>query len=196
MVSEIGGSDIQMDAMNLLGNSKDLIRGFAALLAAIEQANMMAGGQSQAASPTINPFANIQDSFTRYDEQELANGNKLRRYDTGNVRILNPRSGIVQEERPNGNFLVSLPTGRVIFQEQPGYPLLVFSSVHGGPPLLARVCVVQLGAASEARPAFQFEDGEGNHFVDLDTLRYVKVAPAHLQTATQVNQPAPQYQVA
>lgn len=185
-----------MDAMNLLGNSKDLIRGFAALLAAIEQANMMAGGQSQAAAPTVNPFANIQDSFTRYDEQELANGNKLRRYDTGNVRILNPRSGIVQEERPNGNFLVSLPTGRVIFQEQPGYPLLVFSSVHGGPPLLARVCVVQLGAASEARPAFQFEDGEGNHFVDLDTLRYVKVAPVHVQSTTLVDQSVPQYQVA
>lgn len=186
-----------MDALNLLGNSKDLIRGFAALLAAIEQANMMTGGGSQSApAATINPFANIQDTFSRYDEQELGNGNKLRRYDSGAVRILNPRSGIVQEERPNGNFLVSLPTGRVIFQEQPGYPLLVFSSLHAGPPLMARVCVVQLGAASEARPAFQFEDGEGNHFVDLDTLRYVKVAPAHVQSATQVDQAVPQYQVA
>ncbi|MBX3167990.1 MAG: hypothetical protein KF760_11285 [Candidatus Eremiobacteraeota bacterium] len=186
-----------MDALNLLGNSKDLIRGFAALLAAIEQANLMTGGQGSPASATasVNPFANIQDSFSRYDEQELPNGNKLRRYDTGNVRILNPRSGIVQEERPNGNFLVSLPTGRIIFQEQPGYPLLVFSSIHGGPPLMARVCVVQLGAASEARPAFQFEDQEGNHFVDLDSLRYVKVAPAHVQ-ATQVDQPVAQLQLA
>lgn len=186
-----------MDALNLLGNSKDLIRGFAALLAAIEQASMMTGGQSaqSQAAPAVNPFANIQDTFSRYDEQELPNGNKLRRYDTGAVRVLNPRSGIVQEERPNGNFLVSLPTGRIIFQEQPGYPLLVFSSIHGGAPLLARVCVVQLGAASEARPAFQFEDQEGNHFVDLDSLRYVKVAPAHVQV-TQAEMPVAQLQVA
>lgn len=186
-----------MDAMNLLGNRQDLIRGFVALLAAIEQANGMTGGsQSNAGAAPVNPFANIQDSFSRYDEQELPNGNKLRRYDSGAVRVLNPRSGIVQEERPNGNFLVSLPTGRVIFQEQPGYPLLVFSAVHGGPPLLARVCVVQLGSASEARPAFQFEDQEGNHFVDLDSLRYVKVAPAHVQVATQVDQAVPELQYA
>ncbi len=147
----------------------------------------MGGGQGaqsggSQAGATVNPFANIQDSFTSYEEHELANGNKLRRYDSGAVRVLNLRSGIVQEERPNGNFLVSMPTGRVLFQEQPGYPLLVFNAVHGGAPILARVCIVQLGTGAEAQPAFQFEDEEGNHFVDLDSLRYVKVAHAHMQS--------------
>ncbi|MBT9588515.1 hypothetical protein IV102_34580 [bacterium] len=188
-----------MDALNMLGNSKDLIRGFAALLAAIEQANALVGGgsgsQAQSA-PSVNPFANINDTFTSYEEQELPNGNKLRRYDSGAVRVINPRSGIVQEERPNGNFLVSMPTGRVLFQEQPGYPLLVFNSVQGGPPILARVCIVQLGTGSEAQPAFQFEDEDGNHFVDLDSLRYVKVAHNQMQPATAVSAPAPQLQVA
>lgn len=186
-----------MDAMNLLGDRQDLIRGFAALLAAIEQANLLTKGGSQTPAATVNPFANITDSFTSYEEQELPNGNKLRRYDSGAVRVLNPRSGIMQEERPNGNFLVSLPTGRVIFQEQPGYPLLVFSSVQGGPPLLARVCIVQLGSGSTAQPSFQFEDEEGNHFVDLDSLRYVRVAHNQMQPATTTAlAPAPALQVA
>lgn len=182
---------------SVLGNSQELIRGFAALLAAIEQANGLAGNQSNTKAPAVNPFSDIRDTFTSYEEKELPNGNLLRRYDTGAVRIINPRSGIVQEERPNGNFLLSLPTGRVLFQEQPGYPLLVFSSVHGGPPLLARVCIVQLGTGAEAQPAFQFEDEEGNHFVDLDSLRYVRVAHNQVQSgATAVNQSAPQLQVA
>jgi hypothetical protein len=174
-----------MDALQLLGgNRNDLIRGFAALLTAIEQANLLmsggagaasggAGGSVQASVP--NPLTDIRDTFTQYEEKTLPDGNKVRRYDTGAVRILNMRSGVVQEERPNGNLLVSLPTGRVLFQEQPGYPLLVFNSILGGAPLLARVCIVQLGTESEARPAFQFEDEEGNHFIDLESLRYVKV---------------------
>jgi hypothetical protein len=182
----------------MLGNRQELVRGFAALLAAIEQANVLAGSGSgsQAPAATVNPFANITDTFTSYEEQELPNGNKLRRYDSGAVRVINPRSGIVQEERPNGNFLVSMPTGRVLFQEQPGYPLLVFSSVQGGPPILARVCIVQLGTGSEAQPSFQFEDEDGNHFVDLDSLRYVRVAHNQMQPATTVSAPAPQLQVA
>lgn len=175
-----------MDALQLLGgNRNDLIRGFAALLTAIEQANLLmsggqgaaSGGAGAAAAPVNvpNPLTDIRDTFTQYEEKTLPDGNKVRRYDTGAVRILNMRSGVVQEERPNGNLLVSLPTGRVLFQEQPGYPLLVFNSVLGGAPLLARVCIVQLGTDSEARPAFQFEDEDGNHFIDLESLRYVKV---------------------
>ena len=188
-----------MDALNMLGNRQDLIRGFAALLAAIEQANFIAGsgsGSQSGQAPSVNPFANISDTFTSYEEQELPNGNKLRRYDSGAVRVINPRSGIVQEERPNGNFLVSMPTGRVLFQEQPGYPLLVFSAVHGGPPILARVCIVQLGTGAEAQPAFQYEDQDGNHFVDLDSLRYVRVAHNQVQNAPAAKAPAPQLQVA
>jgi hypothetical protein len=169
--------------MESLANRDDLIRGFAALLAAIEQANLMNGGRPASggggqARAVEAPFQQpeIRDTFTSYEESELPNGNKVRRYDTGAVRVLNHRSGIVQEERVNGNMLVSLPTGRVLFQEHPGYPLLVFDSVNGGQPLLARVVIVQLGTGSEAAPAFQFEDPDGHHFVDLDSLRYVRVA--------------------
>lgn len=165
--------------MDMLANSQELIRGFAALLAAIEQVNNLnprAGSTPSESTPARNPLE-ARDTFTSYEEKQLPNGNLVRRYDNGAVRVLNLRSGIVQEERINGNLLVSLPTGRVIFQEQPGYPLLVFNSVQGGPPVLARVCIVQLGTGSEASPSFQFEDEEGNHFIDLDTLRYVRVAP-------------------
>jgi hypothetical protein len=181
-----------MDALQQFGSRQELIRGFAALLAVIEQANGLINGQSGQASspaaPLVNPLENIRDTFSTYDEQTLPNGNVVRRYDNGAVRVMNPRSGIVQEERMNGNLLVSMPTGRVLFQEQPGFPLLVFNSVHGGAPLLARVAIVQLGTAAEAKPAFQFEDQEGNHFVDLESLRYVKVS----HNAMQGGAPAPQ----
>lgn len=190
-----------MDALQMLGaNRQELIRGFAALLAAIEQANVLIGGGGGGAAAggmgmpgaamaanAPNPLTNIRDTFTSYEEADLPDGNKVRRYDSGAVRVLNLRSGVVQEERPNGNLLVSLPTGRVLFQEQPGYPLLVFNSVLGGAPILARVCIVQLGTKAEARPAFQFEDEEGNHFIDLESLRYVRVAHGVQQGVTVQN---------
>lgn len=173
------------------GSSQDLIRGFAALLTAIEQANHNLGqGRAPGQGPSLpslpNILENIRDTFTSYEEKELADGRLLRRYDNGAVRILNLKSGVVQEERINGNLLISLPTGRVVFQEQPGYPLLVFNSVDGGTPVLGKVVMVQLGQMSEARPAFQFDDEDGSHFIDLESLRYVKVNQQQaVQGATQ-----------
>ncbi len=167
--------------MELPGNGQDLIRGFAALLTAIEQANQVlaqgdkSSNQGQNFPSVPNILENIRDTFTSYEEKELSDGRLLRRYENGAVRILNPKSGVVQEERINGNLLISLPTGRVVFQEQPGYPLLVFNSVDGGTPVLGKVVMVQLGQNSEARPAFQFDDQDGSHFIDMESLRYVKV---------------------
>lgn len=166
----------------LLNNRHELIRGFAALLTAIEQVSNLSGNgaaapRQSAAQPNIVtlPFEQIKDTFTGYEEHELADGRKVRRYDTGAVRIINPKSQVMQEERPNGNLLVSLHSGKVIFQEQPGFPLLVFNSVQAGPPRLGRVAMVQFGSDTEPCPAFHFEDEEGGHFVVLETLRYIKV---------------------
>lgn len=171
---------------DLLNNRQELIRGFAALLSAIEQvsnlsANGAAARQNSAPAHVVTlPFEQIQDTFSGYEEQELSDGRKLRRYDTGAVRIINPKSQVMQEERPNGNLLVSLHSGKVIFQEQPGFPLLVFNSVQAGPPRLGRVAMVQFGSDTEPCPAFHFEDEEGGHFVVLESLRYIKV---HAQKA-------------
>jgi len=156
-----------------------LVSDFANLLAQMEQA--VRGGSS---SPQGGPSGRTPeehyskgtiDSFTDYEELNLEDGRILRRYDSGAVRVENPKSGIIQEERADGGLIISLPNGRVIFQEYRGEPLLVYDTDRGGPPTLARVGSATLPEETQARFVFHFQDQDGSHLVDLETLRYYKV---------------------
>jgi hypothetical protein len=118
------------------------------------------------------------DSFTRYEELKLGDGRVLRRYDTGAVRVENPKSGVIQEERADGSLLLSLPTGKVIFQEFRGEPLLVYNPDDRSlPPDLARVSNAVIPGETEPRFVFHFQDQEGTHLVDLEKLRYFRIKP-------------------
>ena len=115
------------------------------------------------------------DCFSSYEEVRLRDGRVLRRYDNGSVRVENPKSGVIQEERPDGSMVVSLPTGKVIWQEFSGEPLFVYNPDIKGPPGLARVVSVALPGTEDSRYVFHFNDYEGGHLVELETLRYYHV---------------------
>lgn len=175
-------------------DKQKLVNDFMTLLTAMEQAVTTGQpgqdpsydqGRSQAAaafrgggrgqSPE-EQLANSQiDSFTNYEELALADGRILRRYDTGSVRVENQKSGVIQEERADGSLIISLPNGKVIFQEFRGEPLLVYDTDRGGAPGLARVSSATLPGETAPKFVFHFQDFEGAHLVELETLRYYRV---------------------
>lgn len=164
-----------------------LVQEFASLLGQMEQAVRGASGPTPEAAwnesrgglvgptPDEHYAKGTIDSFSNYEELNLADGRVLRRYDTGAVRVENPKSGVIQEERTDGSLIISMPNGRVIFQEYRGEPLLVYDTDRGGAPMLARVGSATLPGESAARFVFHFQDGDGSHLVDLETLRYYRV---------------------
>lgn len=178
-------------------DKQKLVQDFVNLLAAMEQAVTPGGqpgtpdgswnqGRSGAAAAFGghgggNPEETIArgtvDSFTGYEELALPDGRIVRRYDTGSVRVENVKSGIIQEERADGSLIVSLPNGRVIFQEFRGEPLLVYDTDRGGAPGLARVSSATLPGETTPKFVFHFQDYEGSHLVELETLRYYRIKP-------------------
>lgn len=200
----------------IVGDRRNLIQGFALLLAAIEQAGALLAregmvnpvnkrqrgndsfgfdgdsediheldGQGMLPDFAGSVLDKIRDNFTSYEEKKLADGRLLRRYETGNVRILNPETGVIQEEAANGNFVLSLPDGKVIFQEHPGHPLLLYDTWNLGMPRLARVAMMKIGDATEATPAFTFGDEEATFVVDMNSLRYFRIPRTAGATARQ-----------
>jgi hypothetical protein len=186
-------------------DKKDLLRGFAFLLSALEQAAKVAvmeptarpsvgdrgprdgfGTQAEVeASAHTGPEAlldapgtmldNIKDSFTNYDESPLKDGRTLRNYEDGKIRLINPTSGVIQEERTTGKMLISLPNGKIIYQDNPGEPLLVYDTRGNHEPIIARVSLLR--QATGSRYVYNFEDPCGTHLIDLETLEYFALPP-------------------
>ncbi len=177
-------------------DKKDLLRGFAFLLSALEQAARVAiledrtprdqfGSQGELETTPAGPEAlldapgsmldNIRDSFSQYSESALQDGRTLRNYDDGKIRLINVKSGVIQEERTTGKMLISLPNGRVIYQDNPGEPLLVYDTRGNHEPLIARVSLLRLATGS--RYVYNFEDPCGTHLIDLESLEYFVMPP-------------------
>jgi len=133
--------------------------------------DVAAAGSERAPAPIV-------DSYPSYTQLRLPDGRVLRRYDSGSVRTENPKSGVIQEERADGSLLVSLPSARLIVQECPGEPVLLFDLASGSPAGLVRVGMWQLPGEEAARAVFHFRDTEGEHLVELESLRYFRVRPA------------------
>lgn len=155
-----------------------MVEEFAAMLAAKE-----AGRAEAEASDWIEDFSDplenmpggLVDSFNEFDEVTLEDGRILRRYHTGAVRVENPTSGVIQEEKVDGSLVISMPDGKVLHQEFRGEPLLLYDTEKGGPPGLARVSTAQLPGESQPRFVFHFQDGEIAHMVELESLRYYRL---------------------
>lgn len=130
------------------------------------------------AEPLENIPGGTVDSFNDYEEVTLEDGRLLRRYAGGSVRVENPTSGVIQEERVDGSLVISLPDGKVLFQEFRGEPLLLYDTEKGGAPGLARVSSAQLPGESQPRFVFHFQDGEIAHMVELESLRYYRLRRA------------------
>ena len=128
------------------------------------------------------PLENIPggtvDSFNDYEEVTLEDGRLLRRYTSGSVRVENPTSGVIQEEKVDGSMVISLPDGKVLYQEFRGEPLLLYDTETSGAPGLARVSSAQLPGETQPRFVFHFQDGEIAHMVELESLRYYRLRRA------------------
>lgn len=118
------------------------------------------------------------DSFNEYEEVHLEDGRILRRYTSGSVRMENPVSGVIQDEKPDGSMVLSLPDGKVLFQEFRGEPLLLYDTEKGGAPGLARVSSAQLPGETSAKFVFHFQEGDIAHMVELESLRYFRLRRA------------------
>lgn len=128
--------------------------------------------------PLDNIPGGTVDTFNEYEEVTLEDGRILRRYTSGSVRVENPVSGVIQDEKPDGSMVISLPDGKVLFQEFRGEPLLLYDTEKGGPPGLARVSSAQLPGDSTAKFVFHFQEGEVAHMVELESLRYYRLRRA------------------
>ncbi len=113
---------------------------------------------------------NIRDAFSEYYESSLQDGRSLRNYEDGRIRLINHQSGVIQEERLTGKMLISLPNGRIIYQDNPGEPLLVYDTTGAAEPIIARVSLLRQGLSS--RYVYNFTDHTGTHLIDLETLEY------------------------
>ena len=155
-------------------------------------ASLLGDAQKQEQTPDIpddgwvenwsEPLENIPggtvDTFNDYEEVTLEDGRLLRRYTSGSVRVENPTSGVMQEEKVDGSMVISLPDGKVLNQEFRGEPLLLYDTVKSGAPGLARVSSAQLPGETQPRFVFHFQDGEIAHMVELESLRYYRLRRA------------------
>ena len=157
-----------------------LVQQFAQLLGDAEKKNQPPeipedGWVEDWSEPLENIPGGTIDSFNDYEEVTLEDGRLLRRYASGSVRVENPTSGVIQEERVDGSLVISLPDGKNLFQEFLGEPLLLYDTEKGGPPGLARVSSAQLPGETQPRFVFHFQVGEIAHMVELESLRYYRL---------------------
>lgn len=161
-------------------DNEQLLQEFAAMLAAkqAQQSAEVPEWVDDLSDPLDNIPGGTQDSFNEYEEVVLEDGRILRRYATGSVRVENPTSGVIQDEKPDGSMVISLPDGKVLFQEFRGEPLLLYDTEKGGAPGLARVSSAQLPGDSQAKYVFHFQEGDIAHMVELESLRYYRLRRA------------------
>lgn len=162
-------------------DNEELLKEFAAMLAA-KQAAKNNQEQPEWIDDIGDPLENIPggtvDSFNEYEEVHLEDGRILRRYTSGSVRMENPISGVIQDEKPDGSMVLSLPDGKVLFQEFRGEPLLLYDTEKGGAPGLARISSTQLPGENIAKYVFHFQEEDVAHLVELESLRYYRLRRA------------------
>lgn len=164
-------------------DKEKLVQEFASLLTSVDQQQKEEelppdGWVEDWSEPLENIPGGTIDSFNEYEEVTLEDGRILRRYTSGAVRVENPTSGVIQEERADGSLVLSLPDGKVLFQEFRGEPLLLYDTEVGGAPGLARVSSAVLPGETQQRFVFHFQDGPVAHLVELESLRYYRLRRA------------------
>lgn len=163
-----------------------VVRGMVALLEALGSAVSMAVGQqgrnqngnaSHSERDLVEDLDLVlePDRYTEYSEELVDGSRVVRNFENGSVRLENTVSGVIQEERKDGSLVVSLPTGRVLFQQFAGEPLLVYDTESETPPRLAQVGYVHLPGNQEETVAYYFQEDDVSHLIELETLRYFRL---------------------
>lgn len=120
-------------------------------------------------------IATTPDTFVEYETETLQDGRLLKRYKDGTVRVENPSTGLIQEERKDGTFLVSLPGGRLLYQAFAGDPLLAYNLNDGSSaPVVAQVAMTVLPGHVEPSMIYTFVENQQTHVVDAEGLRYFR----------------------
>ncbi|NDD29507.1 MAG: hypothetical protein EB084_14695 [Proteobacteria bacterium] len=116
-----------------------------------------------------------RDSYEDYNTETLADGRLIKRFEDGTVRIENPKTGLIQEERKDGTFLVSLPGGRLLYQAFAGDPLLAYNlNEANSKPVVAQVAMTHLPGKEEATMVYTFVEDQHMHVIDAESLRYFR----------------------
>lgn len=136
------------------------------------------GNMSYGSVSTSQRNVNTNDGFSEYEEEFLGDGRTLRRYPNGTVRLQNHESGVMQEERPDGSLLISLPDGKVLYQRMGGESVLVMDTNSHYAPKVAQVSAVRLPDQDEPALMFHFQDRNGTHLIEMETLRYYRAKVA------------------
>ncbi len=137
--------------------------------------NAYEGHAEREGNGSSNYQQNESDEFEDYDEEAMADGRLVRRYEDGTIRVENPSSGVMQEECPDGSLTVSLPGGKIIYQQYRGEPLLVYDSNGKYKPSIAQVSSVTMPGMEAPSVMFHFQDAQGTHLIELETLRYYRL---------------------
>ena len=119
--------------------------------------------------PEDDAFSDIGPECFQEEECSLT----ISHYPDGAIRRENIHSGVIQEQRPDGSLIVSLPDGK-IFRQHLGAPLHVVDLENPGPPMPARV----MNACIADAPSLvdHYEDPQAGHYiVEVSTLRYFQV---------------------
>jgi hypothetical protein len=120
-----------------------------------------------------------KDTYTDYDQEVLEDGRVVKRFKDGTVRVENPNTGLIQEERKDGTFLVSLPGGRLLYQAFSGDPLLAYNlNEVNTQPVVAQVAMTNLPGKIEPSLVYTFVENQQMHVVDAEGLRYFRTRTA------------------
>jgi len=116
-----------------------------------------------------------KDTYTDYDTETLEDGRVVKRFQDGTVRVENPNTGLIQEERKDGTFLVSLPGGRLLYQAFSGDPLLAYNlNEVNSAPVVAQVAMTNLPGKIEPSLVYTFVENQQMHVIDAEGLRYYR----------------------
>ncbi|GMU51265.1 MAG: hypothetical protein AMXMBFR33_04110 [Candidatus Xenobia bacterium] len=138
-----------------------------------EETPQACGNGNSFAGQFLSPqFCDRADRF----HEECVGSHLVRRYENGAVRVENISSGVIMEERPDGSLIVSLVNGLMLHQAAPQESVLVLDCNGRRPPQVARVSNVHLRGAQAPVTFMHFEDEEGEHYVDIETLRYFRLS--------------------
>lgn len=120
-------------------------------------------------------IAHSRDAYADYECETLPDGRLVKRFHDGTVRVENTSTGLIQEERKDGTFLVSLPSGRLLYQAFAGDPLLAYNlNEVNSPPIVAQVAMTQLPGRVEPSLVYTFVENQQTHVIDAESLRYFR----------------------
>jgi hypothetical protein len=146
----------------------DFINGMMSLLKVVVAGDWM--GAVSSASESTPAIPDLVTDCYKENHGSLV----VSHYGDGSVRWENVHSGVLREESADGSMTLSLPDGRIIYQQFEGGSLRVHDLENGGAPLVAHLVQAHIQATPSA--VYHYEDPQSGHYIiEKDTLRFFQV---------------------